>query len=267
MTKKNKIEHRDAKDTTKKQILAASGNQCAFPACSDIIFDSEHLVIVGKIAHIKARREYGPRFDYSQSEEENRSFSNLMALCGKHHDIVDNRKDIYTAEKLVSMKIEHEEKVENSADRSWITFPSSIVRPSNIEGLGAEQIYFWIDRTGRPQIYSDRKLAIARTVFDIWTDINQLCQLYEMVEQNPEAPSKSLLQSYVRLNKSKANLDEKTNWTPFVHILCQMAEVPEVTFGELLTYMVKGGDATSLFTERSRVLNKKIEKLSKAETT
>jgi hypothetical protein len=267
MTKENKIVHREPTDTTKKQILTAGGNQCAFPACNDFIFDSEHLVIVGKIAHIKARREGGPRFDYSQSEEENRSFSNLMALCGKHHDIVDNRKDIYTAEILVSMKIEHEEKVENSADRSWITFPSSIVRPSNVEGLGAVQVYFWIDRTGRPQIYSDRKLAIARTVFDIWQDINKLCQLYEIVEQNPEATGKSLLQSYVRLNKAEANLDEKTKWTPFTHILCQMAEIPEVTFGELLTYMVKGGDATNLFTERASILDRKIEKLSQADTT
>ena len=46
--------------------------------------------------------------------------ANLIALCSKHHDIVDAREDIYTVERLTTMKTEHEEKVENSADRSWL---------------------------------------------------------------------------------------------------------------------------------------------------
>ena len=50
-----KIKHRELYEATKKQILAASGNQCAFPTCDRIIVDREHNVIVGKIAHIKAR--------------------------------------------------------------------------------------------------------------------------------------------------------------------------------------------------------------------
>ena len=50
-----KIKHRELFEATKKQILAASGNQCAFPTCDRIIVDREHNVIVGKIAHIKAR--------------------------------------------------------------------------------------------------------------------------------------------------------------------------------------------------------------------
>lgn len=75
-----RIQHREPTDTTKKQILAACGNQCAFEACSDIIVDREHGVLVGKIAHIKARSEGGKRFDPRQKEEENRSASNLIAL-------------------------------------------------------------------------------------------------------------------------------------------------------------------------------------------
>ncbi|MEA1899139.1 MAG: hypothetical protein U9N47_00005 [Thermodesulfobacteriota bacterium] len=50
-----KIKYREPSEATKKQILAASGNQCAFPTCARIIVDREHNVIVGKIAHIKAR--------------------------------------------------------------------------------------------------------------------------------------------------------------------------------------------------------------------
>ena len=93
-------------------------------ACSEIIVDRNHGVLVGKIAHIKARREGGPRFDKNQTEDQNRSAANLIALCGKHHDIVDARTDIYTTARLEELKRDHEEKVENSADRSWLRFPN-----------------------------------------------------------------------------------------------------------------------------------------------
>ena len=252
-------QHREPTDTTKKQILAASGSRCAFEACSDIIVDRVHGVLVGKIAHIRARNEGGARFDPNQTEEENRSASNLMALCSKHHDIVDAREDIYTIESLTAMKTEHEEKVENSADRSWLRFPNSIVGQS--EGLGPMQVHYWIDRTGRAQIYTDRKLAIARTAFNVYQDIDKMCQLYKMTEDNPEAPGKSLMQSYVRLNKDNAALDAETPWSPIAQILCQMAEIPEVTFGEFVSYFVQGGDATNLFVNRAAVLNEKIRKI------
>lgn len=263
MTSTKKIVHREPTETTKKQILAACGNQCAFTACSDIIVDRDHGVIVGKIAHIKARREGGPRFDPNQSEDENRSAGNLVALCGKHHDIVDAREDVYKVETLQTMKTEHEEKIENSADRSWLRFPNFAMQ--QLKGFQTVQFHYWIDRAGRPQIYSDRKLAIARTVMNIYQDINSLCQLYEMAEQNPEAPGKSLMQSYVKLNKNKANLDEQTKWSAISQLFCQMAEIPDVTFGELLTYLVEGGDATSLFTNRAKVLEMKVQNISKVE--
>ena len=257
---KEKIKHREPTETTKKQILAACGNQCAFPGCSDIIVDREHGVLVGKIAHIRARREGGPRFDSLQIEDENRSANNLIALCGKHHDIVDARVDIYTIERLTEIKTDHEDKVENSADRSWIRHPNFAIQ--QIKGFHSAQFHYWIDRTGRPQIYTDRKLAIARTVFDIYQDIDKLCQLYKMAEDNPKVPVESLFQSYVKLNKNNANLDAETPWSPIAQILCQMAEVPEVTFGEFVTYLVKGGDATNLFSNRAQVLDKKVNKLN-----
>ena len=157
MTKSKKIVHQGPTETTKKQILAACGNQCAFTACSDIIVDRDHGVLVGKIAHIKARREGGPRFDPNQTEDENRSAANLVALCGKHHDIVDAREDIYTVKALHVMKTEHEEKIENSADRSWLRFPNFAMQ--QLEGFQSVQFHYWIDRTGRPQIYSRIQLG------------------------------------------------------------------------------------------------------------
>lgn len=255
MTKK--VEHRPPTPSVQKQILTSCGNQCAFPGCSDIIVDREHGVLVGKIAHIKARRSEGARFDENQTEEENRSPANLLALCGKHHDIVDAREDIYTVDKLIEMKRIREEEVEGSADKNWIRPPNW--QRIQIQGLESATVYFWMDRQGRARVYSDRQYVIAHIVQEIYLDLDRLCQLYKMAEDNPEAPASSLMQNIMKLNKASANLGD-TEWTPIAHILVKMAEIPEVTFADLLTYLVEGGDATNLFVERARVLEEKIEK-------
>lgn len=155
------------------------------------------------------------------------SLENLIVLCGKHHDIIDERADIYTTECLTSMKNDHEEKVENTTDRSWIKFPNLIIE---LGGLEATTINYWIDRTERCQVYTDRKLVIAKTVMDIYLDINRLCNLYDLVEQYPESPAKNLMQDYVKLDKNKINLDLQTNRSALVHVLARMAEIPEITF-------------------------------------
>lgn len=256
-----KKKHGNPSVTTIKSILSAGGNQCAFDACNEPMFDREHEVIVGKICHIKARSEDGPRFDSKQSTADNKSFNNLIGLCGRHHDIIDKRVDIFSFEELAEMKHEHESKIENSADRSWLHFPSVI--SGHLNGLEAQTVHFWQDRHGREQVYTDRKLAIARTVFDVYQDINRLCELYKMVEDNPDVPAKSLMQSYVVLNKNKANLDPETPWSPIAQIFCQMGEIPDVTMGEFLSYLVEGGDATNLFVNRARILEEKISTLKK----
>ncbi len=157
---------------------------------------------------------------------------------------------------MVVMKTEHEEKVENSADRSWIRPPNTRIQ---IAGFKTTQFHFWIDRNGRPRIYSDRQLAIARTAFDLYLDIDRLGQLYKMVEDNPEEPGNALLQTNVKLRKENARLEAGTAWSPIAQILCQMAEIPDITLGEFVTYLIQGGDATQLFVNRAEVLKGKID--------
>jgi len=255
----SRIRHPNPTESTKKQILAASGNQCAFPVCSRTIVNREHGVLVGKIAHIKAQSEGGPRFDADQTGAENCSANNLLALCGEHHDIIDAREDSFTVEILTEMKKEHEDKIEKSADRSWIKPPNSITGGSKGTIKGFQQtVYFWIDRENKPQVYDDRKLTIVSTLQDIYLELRKLCDLYTIVEDNPEAPGKSLLQSQSRLDKDKSSLDSSTPWNPTAHIFSMMAEIPDITFGEIISYLVQGNDATELFENRVQVLKNKI---------
>lgn len=91
---------------TVKNLFALSGNQCAFPGCSSPIVDSNKKII-GQICHIEAANEGGERYNPNQTDEERRSFENLILLCANHH-IVTNDTEVYSVEALKMMKNNHE---------------------------------------------------------------------------------------------------------------------------------------------------------------
>lgn len=55
-----------------------------FSECSNEIIDESGNVI-GKICHIEASEEEGSRYNPNQTDNERRSFDNLILLCEKHH--------------------------------------------------------------------------------------------------------------------------------------------------------------------------------------
>lgn len=98
-------------DSTIKKLFAFSNNRCAFPDCTNAIVDRNTLTVTGKVCHIKAKSDLGPRWDKSQTDEERHGFQNLILLCGKHHDIVDDKSQIdkFTVEILAGFKKKHEQ--------------------------------------------------------------------------------------------------------------------------------------------------------------
>ena len=95
-----------------KALLQKSCNRCAFPNCDEILLhegtEAGDPVILSKIAHIVAENLDGPRGRYPLPSEERNKESNLLLLCGKHHDIIDNQPHFYTVERLRQMKQDHE---------------------------------------------------------------------------------------------------------------------------------------------------------------
>ena len=81
--------------STVHRLFAASGNRCMHPDCEQPLFDPATGTKLGKVAHIHAASEGGPRWDASLSAEDVRSYENLLLLCGPHHDIVDGAPDQY----------------------------------------------------------------------------------------------------------------------------------------------------------------------------
>src|SRR5215467_6570552 len=92
-----------------KKLFAYSGNQCAMPNCTETLVDVSGTML-GKIAHICAAEKGGARYDPKMTDEQRRDISNLFIVCGKHHDIIDdkiNEKD-YSADLLRKYKTTHE---------------------------------------------------------------------------------------------------------------------------------------------------------------
>jgi hypothetical protein len=107
------MEHPRPTDSTIYKLYGSS-HRCAFPDCPEphIEVDANTGVKIcnTEVCHIHARREYGPRWDASQSSEQNRSDENLLLLCRKHHSVVDDRgnEDFYTPDLLKAWKAEQE---------------------------------------------------------------------------------------------------------------------------------------------------------------
>ncbi|MDH4182877.1 MAG: hypothetical protein OEV92_01535 [Nitrospinota bacterium] len=90
-----------------RALFARSGNQCAFPNCVHPLVNDQNKFI-GQVCHIEAAMPRGPRYNPKQTDEERRSYSNLILLCYRHHVETDDEIE-YPTEKLLTMKNSHEE--------------------------------------------------------------------------------------------------------------------------------------------------------------
>lgn len=108
-----------------KQILwGKSGATCSFSDCHRqlVVSANEHdpSVTLGEIAHIVAQSPGGPRSEYQPPGGNVDGYDNLLLLCHAHHEIVDRQPQTYTVEKLVQMKLDHENWVEQQlTPRQW----------------------------------------------------------------------------------------------------------------------------------------------------
>jgi hypothetical protein len=93
---------------TLKKLFAVSGNRCAFPKCKERLIEESSGTLVGKVCHIKGNAEGAKRHDKSQTEGERQGVGNLIVLCGKHHDVIDDDEESYTVPRLLKMKADHE---------------------------------------------------------------------------------------------------------------------------------------------------------------
>ncbi|MBL7113100.1 MAG: hypothetical protein ISS19_14280 [Bacteroidales bacterium] len=102
-------------DRTRKIIWARSGNRCAI--CQiELVQEKDpynvHLNL-GEECHIISKQPKGPRyfqitdFDYDGGD-------NLLLLCCNHHKMIDEQSESFPLEKLIQIKINHENWVKST---------------------------------------------------------------------------------------------------------------------------------------------------------
>ena len=91
-----------------RELYIKSGNECAYPGCHNVLVD-ENGKFVGEVCHIEAAMPGGERFNPNMTNEDRRSFDNLMLMCHHHHVVTDD-VERYNVEKLKEMKRNHEAK-------------------------------------------------------------------------------------------------------------------------------------------------------------
>lgn len=107
---------------TLKTLFALCGNKCAEPTCTERVIrpaqDGADVQIVGKIAHIHASSDTGPRGLAGLTSKRRDHPSNLIILCPIHHDEVDAQHQRFPAETLFAWKAAQEAKVSRDLTRS-----------------------------------------------------------------------------------------------------------------------------------------------------
>ncbi len=97
---------------TARRLHALSGNQCAEPNCTNKLVGKDDKSNIGKISHIEAASENGPRYNPDMTDDERRHYDNLIVLCDEHHCIIDNKENEkeYPVALLKEWKRNHENK-------------------------------------------------------------------------------------------------------------------------------------------------------------
>ena len=97
MPRPSPIEHRFPTEATVKRMYATAF-RCGHPRCRKPLYRMNDatgdLTLNSTVAHIHARRENGPRWNASMSEEENRAEGNLILLCLEHSAELDAVPDV-----------------------------------------------------------------------------------------------------------------------------------------------------------------------------
>lgn len=111
---------RHIKDSVRHELYARSGNQCAFPGCSSLLFEDgkNGKANKGKICHIEGLNPESARYNPSSTDDERNSIDNLILLCANHHELIDQNPERYTVGWLRKIKAEHETQIEQSLTRN-----------------------------------------------------------------------------------------------------------------------------------------------------
>ncbi|MEE9387320.1 MAG: hypothetical protein V3U96_01815 [Paracoccaceae bacterium] len=202
-----------ASRTTIKQLFGFSYNECAHPDCPQALIEIDKLsgksANYAKIAHIHGQKPGAERFLQKVYDDELllHGFDNLLLLCGKHHDQIDQpgAEEFYTADLVREWKSNHMLKAAAEVDREWV-FGGQTINFGH-EGQNVSLSY-WITNTGELRFHSQEQLVQTSAAFDmsyLFRQLGTLFSLFEQITGEPDDPSnQSVNDSYIRELKKQA---------------------------------------------------------------
>ncbi len=99
---------------TARMIWGVSAGVCEFYGCTNRLYThhvTKENVNLAENAHVYSFSEGGKRFSRLIPRERINDIDNLMLVCDSCHKLIDSTDTDYSAEELLSMKKEHEERV------------------------------------------------------------------------------------------------------------------------------------------------------------
>ncbi len=115
---------------------------CSNPNCRSLTLcpsetDTEKYIYIGKVAHITAASENGPRYDPSLTSEQRCSVENGIFLCSNCADMIDKNKGLdFSVDLLKEWEKDHEAWVKENLNKSVNPIISIIDGEHHAKGKG-----------------------------------------------------------------------------------------------------------------------------------
>lgn len=92
----------------RKMLWGRAASKCSI-CRRDLVIEpkKDDHVVVGEECHIIASSNNGPRGGEDWPKDLDH-YTNLILLCSEHHKIIDDKPDLFSSEKLRSLKSDHE---------------------------------------------------------------------------------------------------------------------------------------------------------------
>jgi hypothetical protein len=144
-----------------RDLAIRSKNKCAFPGCNHPILNPSGDYIA-ELCHIEAAEPGAPRFNPRQSDEDRRSYDNLLFLCHSHHKETDDDA-LYPVSRMREIKFAHERLTEVVFDHELLL--------ERLEAVRAEQTKIVEILQGRTELLERLPNYQIRTpwIQDAWT--------------------------------------------------------------------------------------------------
>ena len=148
---------------TERMLWARSAGICEFRGCCNKLY-THHItgenINLSEKAHIYAFSNGGKRFSRLVPRARINDLDNLMMVCKSCHELIDSPNTDYSAEELLAMKAEHEQRVERLVSIKPDLHSEVVIYNANIGNSAIRIADFYAMEAITPEHYPARNVPI-----------------------------------------------------------------------------------------------------------